>query len=188
MKKFTYIFLGSCALIIAASVMYANFFTDIYNSARAGNTLRLQKLIKSKTPNDFELNKAFHCALANNRLDTVKMLIRTFNVKINDVSDGFESPLVTASRAGYNEIVKFLIENGADVNKATDQGETPLSVAISNMKFDTAGLLVENGASVESYDNLVLGPQNDKLIRKHNEFVRLCLKRSVNLLNGNFGS
>ena len=41
----------------------------------------------------------------------------------------------------------FLIESGADVNKANDYGNTPLHFAFSNKNYDIVNLLLKNNAN-----------------------------------------
>jgi hypothetical protein len=54
-------------------------------------------------------------------------------------------------------VVKFLIDNGADVNGVDDNGDTPLHIALKAnrpdlVKFDLVKLLVESGADVKALD------------------------------------
>ena len=53
------------------------------------------------------------------------------------------------------EIVLFLIENGADVNARHNDDETPLMVAVSGGKENEniVRILIENGADLEAVDN-----------------------------------
>ncbi|KAL8779151.1 MAG: hypothetical protein Q9213_007077 [Squamulea squamosa] len=57
--------------------------------------------------------------------------------------------LHTASSVGYTDLVKVLINAGADVNAADEDGETPLHRALSvEGNYDTAKLLIQNGADL----------------------------------------
>jgi ankyrin repeat protein len=55
--------------------------------------------------------------------------------------------LVSAVRNGHLEVVRFLLEKGAEVNTST-WGGTVLHEAIHDCRFDVARVLVEMGADV----------------------------------------
>ena len=56
------------------------------------------------------------------------------------------TPLFEATRRGFTDIARVLIQNGADVNCPTcDGGETPMFNAILNQDSETCRLLLENG-------------------------------------------
>lgn len=56
------------------------------------------------------------------------------------------TPLIAASAKGFINIVKILIDNGANVNKYVTLGLTPLMSASGNGHLDVVRLLVEKGA------------------------------------------
>ena len=65
--------------------------------------------------------------------------------------------LVNASANGHFEIVKYLLQNGADVNATCKYKETTLKVASKKGHLEIVKYLVENGAD-----------ENDKaLMRAH---------------------
>ncbi|OUM65003.1 hypothetical protein PIROE2DRAFT_60299 [Piromyces sp. E2] len=53
---------------------------------------------------------------------------------------------------GQDKIIKYLIDNGADVNKKNKHGDTPLIKAIRTWKNDIVKYLIENGADVNKVD------------------------------------
>ena len=65
---------------------------------------------------------------------------------------GGMTPLLYAAREGCTECVRFLIESGADLNKADPEAVTPLSMATINAKWDSAKLLIEAGAWLDKWD------------------------------------
>jgi uncharacterized protein len=67
----------------------------------------------------------------------------------NIVSSAGESPLMVASRAGRVDIVKALLEHGADVNAMEKvRGQTALMWAVSQRHPDVVRMLLEHGADV----------------------------------------
>ena len=57
-----------------------------------------------------------------------------------------------ASERGHLSIVEYLINHGADVNKANHWGRTPLSIASENGHLSVAKCLFEHGADVNKAD------------------------------------
>lgn len=87
------------------------------------------------------LNYQLYEACKSGDIKKVRELIRK-GVNVNEKSDVIEdTALLIASRKGYFDIVKLLIENGADVNL-----NTPIRDAIMNGHYDIVKLLMENKA------------------------------------------
>lgn len=60
-----------------------------------------------------------------------------------------------AALGGYNEIIKFFINCGADINKQskTDYGPFPIHWACVNGHVTTVDLLLQNGVAIDVNDN-----------------------------------
>ena len=72
---------------------------------------------------------------------------KAFNI-VND--DGY-SPLTLACYRANNEVAKFLIENGSDINGISKMG-TPLMAAIFKGNNEIAKMLIAKKASIEIAD------------------------------------
>ena len=64
-------------------------------------------------------------------VEIVAALIEMGCYDIDAADFGGRTPLAWASRNGHGEVVKILLEGGADPNKLCDSGRTPLSLAAS---------------------------------------------------------
>ena len=60
----------------------------------------------------------------------------------------FEPPLMWAAEKGHPEVVKLLVDNGADVNARTKKIGTALTLALDNGHLEVAKLLIAKGADV----------------------------------------
>ena len=66
-------------------------------------------------------------------------------------SQGGLSALLFAARQGYTDVVKALLDGGADINQVNAGDKTsPLLMAIINGHFDLAMMLIERGADVNT--------------------------------------
>jgi hypothetical protein len=90
------------------------------------------------------------CKSHEENLGEVQRLIG-LGANINAVTSYGRTPIMLATGYGHINIVRFLLENGANVNaKDTFKGWTVLmfSTILTNEEFEIAKLLIENGADV----------------------------------------
>ncbi|XP_066252742.1 ankyrin repeat domain-containing protein 17 isoform X3 [Euwallacea similis] len=66
-----------------------------------------------------------------------------------DIELGASTPLMEASQEGHLELVRFLLEYGANVNAVTQTNDTALTYACENGHTDVAELLIQYGADIE---------------------------------------
>jgi ankyrin repeat protein len=112
-----------------------NFLRFIYSFGADANEM----LIDSVYRGDFETAKY---ALQDGFIHS--------GADINIRSDGY-TPLHLALLCGRFELVKMLIERGADVNAKSDQEDlTPLHLAIVIGNIESITLLIEKGANIEA--------------------------------------
>ncbi len=69
-----------------------------------------------------------------------------------NISDGIRTALGAAAVWGYQEIVKLLISNGADVNLKGAGGMTPLHLAIKYK--DVVALIIDEGGNVNATNGI----------------------------------
>lgn len=70
-------------------------------------------------------------------------LIHSFTQDINR-----ETPLIIASRYGYNDIVKLLVKYGANINHRGKGGDTAIMHACFNNHLDIAYFLLQHNANI----------------------------------------
>jgi uncharacterized protein len=112
----------------------------------------------------------------------VKELIQQ-GVDVNQLDSGGDAPLIIASYEGHTEIVRLLLEAGADV-RALDPGmkATALHAAAYAGRSDAARLLIEHGIDINKQ-----GPYNgytalhDAIWQNNIETARIILQAGPDL-------
>ncbi|XP_063908779.1 ankyrin repeat domain-containing protein 17 isoform X5 [Zophobas morio] len=66
-----------------------------------------------------------------------------------DIELGASTPLMEAAQEGHLDLVKFLLENDANVHAQTQTGDTALTYACENGHTDVADYLLQYGADLE---------------------------------------
>ncbi|XP_057318326.1 uncharacterized protein LOC130663224 [Microplitis mediator] len=112
------------------------------------NKADVNKIIKHK-----DLSSSFPTALYKaveiGNLNILKLLINAPSIDVNLSIDLHEPLIHKAIRQNNYEIIKCLIEHGANINTVHDL-ETPLNIAISNGNKEVVELLIENKADVKA--------------------------------------
>lgn len=67
-----------------------------------------------------------HLAAFANKLNVVKCLIEEFGVKVNPDIDSSADPLYLSVFQASEELIRYMLERGAEVNKPSFDGDTPL--------------------------------------------------------------
>jgi len=69
-------------------------------------------------------------------------------IDINNGNDGVSNPLLFACCQKKFELVKFLVENGADVNKLSSNGTNSIMYSFQKADFETMIYLFQMGATL----------------------------------------
>ena len=95
-----------------------------------------------------------HTAAANGDLDQVKDLLAgdATLISAEDQNATRDLPLHSAAGAGHLEVIRYLVEAGAEVDGGDSDGSTPLHVAALRGHLTCVEYLVENGADVALQD------------------------------------
>lgn len=91
------------------------------------------------------MDKIINCIRVND-VSTFKLV---FDIKyLNCRDSNSKTLLIYACISGNEEIVNFLLDNGADINKGTEGGITPLMYAVCKNHIEIVKILLNRGADV----------------------------------------
>ena len=121
-------------------------------------------------------------AINENNFSLAQQLIRN-GADVNELDSNQDAPLVIAAYKGYSEIVKLLLESGADI-RAVDPGmkATALHAAAYAGRTEAAKLLIEYNIDINKQ-----GPYNgytalhDAVWQDNVEIVKLLLAANSDL-------
>ena len=102
-------------------------------------------------------------AATHNDVDTLKNVLESTNVDVNEPGvDGFYA-LHRAASTGSLECLQYLVTKGAQLEVRDNDGSSPLDAAVYEGEFDCARFLIENGASITHIRD---GFTDSNLVRK----------------------
>lgn len=118
--------------------------TTVMEASERGNVEIIKDLIQSGAnlnSVDKSGNTAIYFASVKNRSEIVKLLA----LGGADI-DATPTPLMVFAQNGDVEMVKFLLDHGADINKTGKDGETALGLARVSKRNNVIQLLIDRGA------------------------------------------
>jgi ankyrin repeat protein len=165
----------SSAKAAASATTQAHIDEMVYAASTGDNATILSRLQEGIDVNavDSYQNTALMSATMTKVTGTVKFLLeKGADANQRRASDGW-SALILASFFGFDEVVKVLLDAGADVNLANNYGETALFHATSRGQEGCVALLLAHGADPQ--------PKNDKgydalTIAKAREYTGIAKK------------
>jgi ankyrin repeat protein len=114
--------------------------------------------------------------------ETVEAFI-VLGAKLNITNQYSETPLHSASKFDIydiaGEIVKLLIEHGADVNAVTISKQTPLHIAIISGHQKAAEILLDHGTDVNARNDGGDTPLHIAAYQKNTEMMTLLLEHGA---------
>ena len=120
-------------------------------------------------------------------LDRVKFLVEHEAVDKDNPADiaNMRTPLHAASNEGHLQVVRYLVEQGANKDKINVNGESPLAMASFNGHLEIVKYLIEQGCSIEKVDNDGWTPLNSGVLNGQIEVVRYLLEQGADRDKGN---
>ncbi|KAF8344777.1 ankyrin repeat-containing domain protein [Amanita rubescens] len=134
-----------------------------------------------------EILDALYVASIHGHITIVNKLLATLMDFRNMQQHG--NPLYAATQGGYNEIVKLLLDRGADVNAQGGIYGNALQAASERGRDEIAKLLLDKGAYVNAEGGHYKHALQAASQGGHNEIVKLLLNRGayVNAKGGHYG-
>lgn len=121
-------------------------------------------------------------AVKNNDVGLVTTLIKQ-GINVNELDGDKDVPLIIAAYLGYTDIVKLLLESGADVSAVDPSMKaTALHAAAYAGKTEAAKILLQYGIDIDKQ-----GPYNgytalhDAIWQGHKETAKLFIEAGANL-------
>ena len=133
------------------------FREGLFLSAVNGNTDILRCFIENKADVDARTGNC-HCTLLivaskYGHTNAVNVLLQYgANVALTDKSGRTALHFAAGSSDNSCEILRCLIENGADIDKVRNDNQTPLMIAAQKGHVSVATFLIEHGANVDLQD------------------------------------
>jgi len=127
-------------------------------------------------------NEALHIPAAKGDLVAIQQeLAKGGDINAKDAAE--QTPLMYASEAGRLDVVKYLVENGADVNVKSFHKRTrgtALIYASSNNRIDVMAYLLDHGANInETTDGAEESSLFWTVAKGYVEATELLLKRGI---------
>ena len=131
------------------------------------------------------LNARLHWAINDGNLEkAIDALDRgaDVNSKAHSLINAERTSLHEAAAHNRTEIMKLLIERGADVDAQDNTGATPLHLAATRQSHDAINILLDAGASIDPTNIAGLTPLNHAKDASSWRTCRLLIERGANPL------
>ena len=92
-------------------------------------------------------------ACRNNQKGVVQTFLKRGGVDVNKRDESGNTPLIYACAKGSRDLVKLLLDNGADACLGNQKSRMPLHYAAEKGNFQIISLLLDAGADVNCTDN-----------------------------------
>jgi ankyrin repeat protein len=119
-------------------VFVKNYDKELFAAAKVGNVSKLREALRNYA--DVNLQQDNDCtplivACAFKNEEVAKVLVETGKCKLELADNKGRTALFVACQIGSIELVKFLIQNKADIKTTDNLGNTPLIVSMRKFPF-----------------------------------------------------
>ena len=108
--------------------------------------------------------------------ETVQALLTSFDEEIDAQDFCGATPTMEASRMGHLDVLKVLVDNGADLDHKANDGSTPLMVAASEGHSEVVLYLLDGGARLNNTDRDGSTAMLWAARKGHRDTYRACLQ------------
>ena len=122
-----------------------------------------------------------HNAVIAGNLARVEEILREDRSLVNAVSEEDTTPLGEAAYHNHINLVRLLLDFGANVGEIGTFGGTPLHIAVQHGGEDIINLLLDYGADVNATDAIGNNPLNWAISQDNTEAVRTLIFSDVNV-------
>lgn len=119
----------------------------IVAAARAGSAASVDVLLAAKAEVD-KRNRWGDTALMVASLNGQAGIAKALRQKGASVTMKGWTPLIYAATSGHDDLVRWLLGEGSEINAASPNGTTALMMAVRENRYSTALLLIARGADV----------------------------------------
>ncbi|MDQ7055090.1 MAG: ankyrin repeat domain-containing protein [Persephonella sp.] len=134
------------------------------------------------------LLKKLITAIMEGDYNEIYRLVDLLQVNINRSYEYEGAPLHVAVKEGDAELVKYLLEKGADPNGKGAFGETPLHIAVDRGYLDIVQLLLERGADPNAQSNEGNTPLHMAVIASSADIAYELIKKGASVdVENSFG-
>jgi ankyrin repeat protein len=122
-----------------------------------------------------------HLAAKNNDFEAIKKLLKKDPKLLDSGNQLNQTALLIAAYKGNMEIVQYLVNKKADINKKDNFGGTPLHMATLSGKKEIVEFLISKGADITARSQNGKIPMQLAFESEHLEIIELFFKRGVDV-------
>ncbi|KAL3461849.1 ankyrin repeat-containing domain protein [Aspergillus heterothallicus] len=94
---------------------------------------------------------------------------------------GGAKPLLLAATYGHTEVVRLLLESGADISASTERGQTALHLACGTGYVEVVNLLLKDGANVNAIDKSGCTPLHYAFKSGHDTVAKVLVENRASM-------
>lgn len=138
--------------------------------------------VKRKRGIGLAVNKLIKAAGSGDPPEKIRYLVREKGMDVDVQDENGMSPLIYAAFFGHEDVVKELLDLGANVNAKGHNGVTVLLAALQKAENDRiARLLIDSGADVNACDGQGLTPLMTAIYADSNEMTLYLLEKGADV-------